>query len=394
MFNTINEAINDLKQGKIIIVCDDENRENEGDFVAIAEYVTPEMVNFIITHGRGLLCTPIDTNIAAQLELNPMVADNTDNFGTAFTASIDHINTSTGISAFDRYTTIKELTNHGSQSTDFRRPGHIFPLVAKDNGVLVRPGHTEAVIDLAKLCGCKPVGILCEIINADGSMARRDELLLIAKQFDLKIITIKDLIHYRKKHDQLIIREVEAKLPTKFGNFNILGYTNCLNTEEIAVITKGDIHKAPPFVRIHSECLTGDVFHSLRCDCGEQLDQAMQYIEQEQAGVIIYLRQEGRGIGLINKLQAYKLQQAGMDTFDANVELGFAPDMREFFLAAQILKDLGIHTIKLATNNPEKIREIESYGIKIAQRIAIKTTVHPENHSYLQTKSEKFGHLL
>ncbi len=394
-FNTIPEAISALQMGEIIIVCDDEHRENEGDFVALAEHVTPTIVNFMITHGRGLLCMPISQEIATKFNLNHMVHQNTDNFSTAFTISVDHKTNTTGISALDRYTTIKELINSESTINDFRRPGHIFPLIAKTQGILERKGHTEATVDLAKLCGSNHAGVICEIINADGTMARRDNLIGLAKKFGLKIITIKDLIHYRKCNDKLVTCEATATLPTKFGNFSIYGYSNILDKEEIAVIVKGNPKEfVEPFVRIHSECLTGDAFHSLRCDCGEQLEMSLNTLETENQGLVIYLPQEGRGIGLINKLKAYKLQQQGFDTFDANIELGFEADGREYFIAAQILKDLEINTIRLATNNPQKIRELEQFGITVKNRISVKSESHMHNVNYLETKIKKFGHLL
>ena len=394
MFNTIPEAIAQLKLGQIIIVCDDEDRENEGDFVALADTITPDTINFMITHGKGLVCMPIAEEIANRLNFNPMVNINTDNYSTAFTISIDHHLARTGISAQERCDTIKQVISSDAKSTDFRYPGHIFPLVAKTNGVLERSGHTEATVDLAKLCGATSAGVVCEIINPDGKMARRDDLIKIAKEFDLKIITIKDLVQYRKCHDKLVHREAEALLPTKLGDFSIYGYSNIFDSKDHVAIIKGDLHtNSSPIVRIHSECLTGDVFHSLRCDCGEQLDYAIKLIEEAQCGVIIYLRQEGRGIGLINKLHAYKLQEDGYDTFDANVKLGFAPDMRSYIIAAQILKDLGLNNISLCTNNPEKIKELESYGITVSKRIPIEIEASPQNKNYLDTKKIKFGHL-
>jgi 3,4-dihydroxy 2-butanone 4-phosphate synthase/GTP cyclohydrolase II len=394
MFNTIPEAIAELKLGRIIIVCDDEDRENEGDFVALAETITPTTVNFMITHGKGLLCMPITQEIASKLNLNQMVNINTDNYSTAFTVSIDHCLVKTGISAYERCDTIKHIINPNAKNTDFKYPGHIFPLIAKNNGVLERVGHTEATVDLARLCNMESAGVICEIINPDGSMARRDELIKIAQTFNLKIITIKDLVHYRKCHDKLVQRAAEALLPTKFGDFSIYGYSNIFDNKEHVAIIKGDLKSnETPMVRIHSECLTGDVFHSLRCDCGEQLEFAMQLIEDAGCGVIIYLRQEGRGIGLINKLQAYKLQQDGYDTFDANIELGFDADMRTYVIAAQILKDLELSQINLCTNNPAKITELETYGIQVVKRIPIKMLENSQNKKYLDTKKIKFGHL-
>lgn len=393
-FNRVEEAITDLKNGKVIIVCDDISRENEGDFVALAENVSPEIINFMITNGKGLLCTPITKEIAKHLDLHNMSHNNTDNFSTAFTISIDHKSNSTGISAHDRARTIQEMIDPKARPSDFRRPGHVFPLVAKDYGVLERAGHTEAAVDLAKLCNKLPAGVICEIVNYDGTMARRDDLMVVAQKFNLKIITITDIINYRKCHDKLVKFETFAELPTKFGHFTMYGYSNMIDNSDIAVILKGNPKDFDtPFVRIHSECLTGDIFHSLRCDCGDQLEIALQTIEKEEQGIIIYLRQEGRGIGLINKLKAYVLQEKGYDTAQANVALGFAEDLREYFVASQILKDLNISKIRLATNNPHKIKELEQYGINIVDRIAIKSKPHKENIKYLQTKIDKFGHL-
>ena len=395
-FDTIADAINDLKQGKIVIVCDDENRENEGDFVALAEFVTPEVVNFMITHGRGLLCMPLSTEYAERLNLIPMVNKNTDNLNTAFTISVDHITNSTGISAFDRATTIAKIINPKSVANDFRRPGHIFPLVASENGVLGRLGHTEAAVDLATICNSKPAGIICEIMNADGTMARVNDLFKIATKFDLKIITIKDLVLYRKTVEKLIKCEAIAELPTQIGKFDIYGYSNTLDDKEHLAIVKGDLKSSDkiPLVRIHSECITGDVFHSLRCDCGEQLNKALTTIEEDGVGVIIYLRQEGRGIGLINKIKAYALQQEGLDTVEANLKLGFPDDMREYLIAAHILRDLDCTKIRVITNNPEKIKELESYGIEVCERVVFESTRYPENTRYIDTKIEKFGHFL
>jgi 3,4-dihydroxy 2-butanone 4-phosphate synthase/GTP cyclohydrolase II len=395
-FDTIADAINDLKHGKVVIVCDDETRENEGDFVALAEFATPEVVNFMITHGRGLVCMPVSVEYAEKLNLTPMVNKNTDNLNTAFTISVDHITNSTGISAFDRATTITKIIDPKSAINDFRRPGHIFPLVAIKNGVLGRLGHTEATVDLAKMCDSKPAGIICEIMNTDGTMARVNDLFKIATRFGLKIITIKDLVLYRKNVEKLIKREAVAELPTQIGKFDIYGYSNTLDDKEHLAIVKGNLKSSDkiPLVRIHSECLTGDVFHSLRCDCGEQLNNALTTIENEGVGVVIYLRQEGRGIGLINKIKAYKLQQEGLDTVEANLKLGFPDDMREYLIAAQILRDLDCTEIRVITNNPEKIKELESYGIKVSGRVVLESTRYPENTRYLDTKVEKFGHFL
>ena len=350
----------------------------------------------MITHGRGLVCMPISSVYAKKLNLDPMVNKNTDNLNTAFTISVDHISNSTGISALDRATTIAKIIDSESIATEFRRPGHVFPLIANDYGVLGRLGHTEAAVDLARLSNAKPAGIICEIMNADGTMARVNDLFKIANQFDLKIITIKDLVLYRKNIDKLIKREAEAELPTALGKFEIYGYSNILDNKEHIAIVKGDLKSSnkSPLVRIHSECLTGDIFHSLRCDCGEQLNKALIAIEEEGIGAVIYLRQEGRGIGLINKIKAYKLQQTGLDTYEANLQLGFPDDMRDYLIGAQILRDLECTEIRLITNNPEKIKELEGYGIKITERIAFESTRYPENKGYLDTKIKKFGHFL
>ncbi|MCX8514168.1 MAG: bifunctional 3,4-dihydroxy-2-butanone-4-phosphate synthase/GTP cyclohydrolase II [Burkholderiales bacterium] len=397
-FNTIDEAIADLKKGKVIIVCDDENRENEGDFIALADNITAEIINFMITHGKGLLCMPINQEIAQRINLDLMVANNTDNFNTAFTVSVDHISTGTGISAESRAVTIQKIIDSSVPAAEFRKPGHIFPLIAKENGVLERNGHTEAAVDLAKLCGATPAGVICEIINVDGTMARVPQLQQMARDFNLKIITIKDLTYYIKKTKHLIKLEAVAKLPTNYGEFNIYAYSNILDNKEHIAIIKGDPLQFTadkiPLVRIHSECLTGDVFASRRCDCGEQLDKSFQIIEQAGYGMVIYLRQEGRGIGIINKIKAYELQQQGLDTVDANKELGLAVDMREYAIAAKILLSLNITKIRLITNNPQKIDELNFYGIEVSERINVKTAKVAENEKYLQTKKERLGHLL
>lgn len=398
-FDSIIAAIDDLQQGKIIIVCDDEKRENEGDLVVLAEFATPEAINFMITHGRGLVCMPLTKDYADKLGLTAMVDKNTDKFKTAFTVSVDHCSNSTGISAFDRSTTILKLVEDGAKLEDFRCPGHMFPLIAKPLGVLERSGHTEAVVDLAQICGKKPAGVLCEIVNDDGTMARYDDLLVVKNKFNLKMIAISDLITYRKQNDTLVKREAVATLPTKHGQFNILGYSNVLDDKEHVALVKGDMLQLNsavgdkiPLVRLHSECLTGDVFHSIRCDCGEQLDKSIKLIEDEGLGVILYLRQEGRGIGLINKLKAYELQQNGLDTIEANHKLGFATDLREYLFAAKILQDLGIKKIRLITNNPEKIAELESYGIEVVAVIPQVSTIYHENKKYLEIKASKLGH--
>ncbi len=395
MFSKIEEAIEDLKNGKIIIVCDDEDRENEGDFVVIGEFATPENINFMATHGRGLICAPVSEEIAQKLDLYEMVAKNTDSHGTAFTVSIDHIDSTTGISAFERSHTVLQMLNDESTGADFRRPGHMFPLVAKNGGVIERPGHTEAAVDLARMAGSKEVGVICEIMNDDGTMARVSDLIQIANKFNLKMITIKDLIHYRQETERLVKREVEIKLPTDFGDFKMIGYTNQIDGKEHIAIVKGNVDDGEPvLVRIHSECLTGDVFGSCRCDCGPQLQSTLSMIEEAGKGVIVYMRQEGRGIGLLNKLRAYKLQEEGFDTVEANLNLGFDSDLRDYAISAQIIKDLGIVSIDLVTNNPVKIDALKSHGIQINNRVPIQTEMKIENEKYLNTKIEKMGHLL
>ncbi|WP_025909181.1 bifunctional 3,4-dihydroxy-2-butanone-4-phosphate synthase/GTP cyclohydrolase II [Priestia flexa] len=395
MFHTVEEAIDDLKKGKVVIVCDDEDRENEGDFISLAETTTPEIVNFMATHGRGLICTPITEEVAAKLELNPMVTTNTDMHGTAFTVSVDHVSTTTGISAHERSATIQALIDDKAKATDFRRPGHVFPLIAKKGGVLRRAGHTEAAVDLALLAGGKPAGVICEIMKEDGTMARVADLAVIAEQFDLKMITIKDLIAYRRKHDELVKREVEIQLPTAFGDFKAIGYTNKIDDKEHVAILKGKINpEEPVLVRVHSECLTGDIFGSKRCDCGPQLHAALSKIEEEQSGILLYMRQEGRGIGLINKLKAYELQEQGYDTVEANEKLGFADDLREYGIGAQILKDLGVKKMKLLTNNPRKITGLKGYDLEVVERLPIEMPKEVENEKYLNTKATKLGHLL
>ncbi|WP_217592709.1 bifunctional 3,4-dihydroxy-2-butanone-4-phosphate synthase/GTP cyclohydrolase II [Cohnella sp. GbtcB17] len=394
-FDTIESALADLKLGKMVLVVDDEDRENEGDLIALAEMATPEVINFMITKARGLVCAPITQERAEQLELPPMVTHNTDYHGTAFTVSVDHISTTTGISAYERAMTVKGLIDPEAKPGDFRKPGHIFPLIAKKGGVLRRSGHTEAAIDLAILCDSEPAAVICEVIKEDGTMARLPDLQLFAKEHDLKLISIQELIRYRNDKEKLVKREVSVRMPTDFGDFEMVAYSNEVDNKEHVALVKGVIDDSEPvLLRVHSECLTGDIFLSHRCDCGPQLEAAMRQIAREGRGILLYMRQEGRGIGLLNKLRAYQLQEEGLDTVEANIKLGFAPDLRDYGIGAQILKDLGVRRIRLLTNNPRKVRGLEGYGLEIVERVPIQMNENDDNKSYLRTKRSKLGHLL
>ena len=395
-FNTISEALEDIKLGKMVVVVDDEDRENEGDLVMAAELATAEDINFMAKYGRGMICVPLLDDRAKELELEMMVRNNTETMNTAFTVTVDHISSTTGISAFERARTINEIANNKTKAGEFRRPGHIFPLVAKEGGVLKRAGHTEAAVDLARMASLNPVGVICEIMNDDGTMARDSQLKQFVKAHKLKIITIADLIKYRRTTEKLIRRVSEACMPTAFGEFRVIAYENIINQEHHIALVKGDVSKKdePITVRVHSECLTGDAFHSLRCDCGEQLEIALKNIDSAGRGVLLYMRQEGRGIGLVNKIRAYELQDRGKDTVEANEILGFPADLRDYGIGAQILCDLGISKIKLLTNNPKKLIGLCGYGLEVVSREPLEVKGNKINEFYLKTKKQRMGHLL
>ena len=393
-YNTVEEALEELKAGRIILVTDDPDRENEGDMICSAELASTENINFMACHAKGLICTPMNSEIAGKLGLPQMVSENTDNHCTAFTVSIDHVDTTTGISAEERAYTMRKCTEESTKPQDLRRPGHVFPLVARRGGVLVRNGHTEATVDLLRLAGLKQCGVCCEVMEDDGTMMRTPNLWKLAEKYGIKFITIKDLQNYIRLHEKHVVKEACAKMPTKYGDFQIYGYVNDITGEHHVALVKGDLTDGEDVLcRVHSECLTGDTFGSLRCDCGLQLQSAMKQIEEEGRGVVLYMRQEGRGIGLINKLKAYELQEQGMDTVDANIALGFAPDLREYWVGAQILSDLGIKSLRLLTNNPDKVYGLEGFGLEIKERVPIEIEPQKYDIRYIRTKKERMGHI-
>ncbi len=394
-FQTIEEGLETLKNGGLVLVTDDPDRENEGDLICAAQFATTESVNFMATYGKGLICMPMTEEYVKKLQIPQMVSQNTDNHETAFTVSIDHVSTTTGISAAERSVTAMKCVEEDTRPEDFRRPGHMFPLLAKKNGVLERNGHTEATVDLLRLAGLKTCGLCCEIMREDGTMMRTSELAQMAKKWKIPFLTIKDLQNYRKRHEKLVEQVTKTDMPTRYGHFTAYGYTNKLNGEHHVALVKGEIGEGENLLcRVHSECLTGDTFGSLRCDCGQQLHAAMRQIEEEGRGILLYMRQEGRGIGLINKLRAYELQEQGMDTLEANLALGFKGDEREYYIGAQILRDLGAKTLRLLTNNPDKVYQLQDFGMEILERVPIQAPANPHDIRYLRTKQNRMGHLL
>ena len=394
-FQRIEEGLEALKKGGLVLVTDDPDRENEGDLICAAQFATTENVNFMATYGKGLICMPMTEEYVKKLQIPQMVSQNTDNHETAFTVSIDHVSTTTGISAAERSVTAMKCVEEDAKPEDFRRPGHMFPLLAKKNGVLERNGHTEATVDLLRLAGLKTCGLCCEIMREDGTMMRTSELAQMAKKWKIPFLTIKDLQNYRKRHEKLVEQVTKTDMPTRYGHFTAYGYVNKLNGEHHVALVKGEVGEGENLLcRVHSECLTGDTFGSLRCDCGQQLHAAMRQIEEEGRGILLYMRQEGRGIGLINKLRAYELQEQGMDTLEANLALGFKGDEREYYIGAQILRDLGAKTLRLLTNNPDKVYQLQDFGMEILERVPIQAPANPHDIRYLRTKQNRMGHLL